>query len=135
MQLLTSPQFLGLVNIEHPSKSVVIMYPTRKNATATRKRKKMGSHLETFALKAKDNVQSRTIPDFSDLPSSSMNNPFSNAENRKKKKQLQQVPLLPSLNNTNIVASYSRIEADCQLFLQESCIGVLNDRAELVKFT
>jgi hypothetical protein len=85
-QLLTSPQFLGLVDIEHPSNNVAIMYPTTKDAVATRKRKKMGSHLETFALKAKDNMQSRTIPDFSDLPSSSMSNPFSNAKNRKKKK-------------------------------------------------
>jgi hypothetical protein len=82
---------------------------------------KMGSHLETFALKAKDNVQSRTTLDFLDLPSSSMSNPFSNVENRKKK-QLQQVPLLASLNNTNIFASYSRIEVDCKLLLQESCI-------------
>lgn len=96
---------------------------------------KMGSHLETFALKAKDNVQSRTTLDFLDLPSSSMSNPFSNVENRKKKKQLQQVLLLPSLNNTNVVASYLRIEVDCKLLLQESCIGVLNDRAELVEFT
>jgi len=135
MQLLTSPQFLGLVDIEHPSNNVAIMYPATKNAAATRKRKKMGSHLETFALKAKDNVQSRNIPDFSDLPSSSMSNPFSNAKNRKKKKQLQQVPLLPSLNNTNIVASYSRIEVDCKFLLQESCIRVLNDKSELVKFT
>ncbi len=45
------------------------------------------------------------------------------------------MPLLPSLNNTNIVASYSRIEANRKLLLQESCIGVLNDTAELVVFT
>ncbi len=95
----------------------------------------MGSHLETFVLKAKDNVQSRTITDFSDLPSSSMSNPFSNNENRKKKKQLQQVPFLPSLNNTNIGASSSKIDVDCKLLLQKSCIRVLNDRAELVEFT
>ncbi len=133
MQLLTSPQFLGLVDIEHPSNSVAIMYPATKNAAATRK--KMGSHLETFALKAKDNVQWRTITDFLDFPSSSMSNPFSNAENRKKKKQLQQVPFLPSVNNTNIGASYSKNEVDCRLLLQKSCIRVLNDRTELVEFT
>jgi hypothetical protein len=64
-----------------------------------------------------------------------MSNPFSNAENRKKKKQLQQVPFLPSVNNTNIGASYSKNEVDCRLLLQKSCIRVLNDRTELVEFT
>jgi hypothetical protein len=32
------------------------MYPTTKNVATTRKREKMGSHLETFAVKAKNNV-------------------------------------------------------------------------------
>jgi hypothetical protein len=41
------------VDIEHPNNNVAIMYPTTKSAAATRKRKKMGSYLETFALKAK----------------------------------------------------------------------------------
>jgi hypothetical protein len=46
-QLFTSPQFLGLMDIEHLNDNVVIMYPTIKNVAITRKWKKMGSHLET----------------------------------------------------------------------------------------
>ncbi len=95
----------------------------------------MGSHLETFAVKAKNNVQSRITLYFLDLPSSCMNNPFNNVENMKNKKQFQHVPLLPSFDNTNIVTFYSRIEVDYKLLLQESCIGMLNDKVKLVKFT
>ncbi len=46
-QLLTSPQFLGLMDIEHSNNNVVIMYPTMKNSAIIRKWEKMGSHLET----------------------------------------------------------------------------------------
>jgi hypothetical protein len=63
-----------------------------------------------------------------------MNNLFNNVENKKKNKQLQQVPLLPSLNNISTITSYSKIEADCKL-LQKSCIGILNDRAKLIEST
>jgi hypothetical protein len=85
-------------------------------------------------LKVEDNVQSITIPNFSYVPSSSMSNPFNNVENRKKNKHLQYVPLLPNFDNSNTITSYSRIEIDNNL-LQESCIGVLNDKAKLVEST
>jgi hypothetical protein len=64
-----------------------------------------------------------------------MSNPFNNVENKKKNKQLQYVLPLPSLENTSTITSYSRIEVDCKLLLQELCIGVLNDKAELVEST
>jgi len=76
------------MDIEHLSNNVAIMYPATKNA-ATRKGKKMGSHLETFTLKVENNVKSTTILNFSYLPPSSMNNPFNNVENKKKNKQFQ----------------------------------------------
>jgi hypothetical protein len=47
---------------------------------------KVGSHLETFALKAEDYVQSRTIPNLSYLHSSNMITAFNNAKNRKNNK-------------------------------------------------
>lgn len=86
-------------------------------------------------MKVEDNVQSITIPNFSYVPSSSMSNPFNNIENRKKNRQLQYVPLLPNFDNTNTITSYSRIEVDYKLLLQESCIGVLNDKVKLVEST
>jgi len=56
-QLFTSPQSLGLMDIEHQSNNVVIMDPTMKNAGTTKNLcKKMGSHLETLPLKIEDNV-------------------------------------------------------------------------------
>jgi hypothetical protein len=64
-----------------------------------------------------------------------MSNPFNNIENRKKNRQLQYVPLLPNFDNTNTITSYSRIEVDYKLLLQESCIGVLNDKVKLVEST
>jgi hypothetical protein len=86
-------------------------------------------------LKIEDNVPSIAIANFSYVPSSSMNNPFNNAKNRKNNKQLEYVPLLPNLDNSNIATSYTRIEVVCKLLLQESCIGILNDKVELVKST
>lgn len=96
---------------------------------------KMGSYLETFTLKVEDYVQSRMILNLSYLPSSNMIIPFNNAKHRKNNKQLQQVPLLPNLNNINTTTSYSRIEVDCKLLPQESCIRMLNDKTELVNST
>jgi hypothetical protein len=45
------------MDIEHLNNNVVVMYLETKNATTTRKWKKMGSHLETFTLKVEDCVQ------------------------------------------------------------------------------
>ncbi len=39
-QLLTSLQFLGIMDIEHSNNNVVIMYPTMKNVAITRNWKK-----------------------------------------------------------------------------------------------
>jgi hypothetical protein len=40
-----------------------------------------------------------------------------------------------AFDNTTTVASYTKIEANSKLLLQESCIRVLNDKIELVKST
>jgi hypothetical protein len=45
------------------------------------------------------------------------------------------VPLLPSLDNINIITSYSKIKVDYKWLPQESCIKMLNDKTKFVNST